>query len=357
MDDGAYFSGDYFSARVRFRDAVSRAGGNLTALAIAAKGPGDEELTIDVGWFGVDDPKRAFVHSAGVHGVEAFAGAAIQLQWLDQDIGDVPEDGAIVLVHVVNPHGMSWLRRVNEQNVDLNRNCLTPDEAYAGAPDGYDAVNDFLNPPSASSHDWFHIRAAWLICRFGMPALKQAIAGGQYVNPEGLFFGGSSLEEGPRLLRQFVRDRMRHVTHLVGIDVHTGLGSFGADTLLVTDAPGSPTFETLRATYGSRVSSPDPGESPAYQATGTYDRILRQALPDAAVYFVVQEFGTYDTVRVLKALRAENRRHHRRPRTSDPVAGSELAAVFNPRDESWRAAVLNRGRAAIRSGLRLAANR
>jgi hypothetical protein len=40
-------------------------------------------------------------------GVEAFAGAAIQLQWLDGGIRDVPKDGAIVLVHVVNPYGMS----------------------------------------------------------------------------------------------------------------------------------------------------------------------------------------------------------------------------------------------------------
>src|SRR5216684_7611419 len=107
------FSRDYFTARARFRDAVLRAGGSLTALAIAAKGPGDEELTIDIAWFGAESPKGVLVHSSGVHGVEAFAGAAIQVQWLDEGIRDVPEGCAIFLVHVVNPYGMAWLRRVN----------------------------------------------------------------------------------------------------------------------------------------------------------------------------------------------------------------------------------------------------
>ena len=350
-----YFSEDYFTARARFRDAVLRAGGSLTALAITAKGPRGEELTIDIAWFGADNPKRALVHSSGVHGVEAFAGAAIQLQWLDEGIRDVPESCAIVLVHGANPYGMAWLRRVNEHNVDLNRNCLAPDEAYAGAPDGYNTLDAFLNPSSASSRESFHLRTAWLIWRFGMPVLKQAIAGGQYVNPKGLFFGGSSLEEEPRLLRQFIRDRMGHVTRLVGIDVHTGLGPFGVDTLLATDAPGSPAFEALRAAYGSRVSSSDPDRGPAYKAKGTYDTIFRQALPDAAVHFVVQEFGTYRIVRVFRALRAENRRRHFGALDPNRAAGSELIDVFAPKDQSWRAAVLSRGRAAIGDALRLAA--
>ncbi len=349
------FSEDYFTARARFRDAVLRAGGDLTALAITSKGPGGEDLTIDIGWFGAERPKRVLVHSSGVHGVEAFAGAAIQLQWLDEGIRDVPENCAIVLVHVVNPYGMAWLRRVNEHNVDLNRNCLAPEEAYAGAPDGYNALDGFLNPPSGSSRESFYLRAAWLIWRFGMPALKQAIASGQYVNPKGLFFGGTSLEEGPRLLRQFMRDRMGHVTHLFGIDVHTGLGPFGVDTLLATDVPGSPAFETLHATYGNCVSSLDPDRSPAYKAKGTYDTIFRQALPDAAVYFVVQEFGTYPIVRVFRALRAENRRRHFGAGDPNRVVGSELVDVFAPRDEYWRAAVLCRGRAAICDALHLAA--
>jgi hypothetical protein len=30
----------------------------------------------------------------------------------------MPADAAIVLVHILNPYGMAWLRRFNENNVD-----------------------------------------------------------------------------------------------------------------------------------------------------------------------------------------------------------------------------------------------
>ena len=72
-----YFSPDYSAARTRFRSAVSKTGGGLTSLGLSAKGPDGEDLTIDIAWFGVEKPRRAFIHSSGLHGVEAFAGSAI----------------------------------------------------------------------------------------------------------------------------------------------------------------------------------------------------------------------------------------------------------------------------------------
>ena len=347
------FSRDYAHARERFRHAVVRRGGSLATLPLTARGPAGEALTIDVGWFGSSTPSRVVVHSSGVHGVEAFAGAAIQLQWLEEGIDGVPEDGAIVLVHVVNPYGMAWLRRVNEHNVDLNRNCLAAHDAYAGAPDGYEALRRFLNPAGPPpAREWFHLKALWFIARFGLPALKQTIAGGQYVDPRGLFFGGTELEEEPRVLRHFVHERMRDVRHLIGLDVHTGLGPFGVDSLLASDAPATPAFTALRAAYGDRVAAPGSGGHPAYTAKGTYDTIFREALPEATVHFVVQEFGTCDVLRTFRALRTENRRHHNGSGTVAPVE-SELREIFSPPDPAWRAAVLSRGRTAIDQAMRL----
>ena len=70
----------------RFRESVKRACGRLEPLELEAKGPRGERLTIDIAWFGSEKPKRVFVHSSGLLGVEAFAGSAIQLQWLKQGI-------------------------------------------------------------------------------------------------------------------------------------------------------------------------------------------------------------------------------------------------------------------------------
>src|SRR3954465_7031883 len=122
MTSAGYFSQTYFEARDRFRDAVTRAGGQLVPLPVEAKGPAGQALTIDVGWFGAERPERAFIHSCGVHGVEAFAGGAIQLPWLADNRPVLSDGGALAFVHPVNPFGMAWTRRVNERNVDLNRN-------------------------------------------------------------------------------------------------------------------------------------------------------------------------------------------------------------------------------------------
>ena len=350
-----HFSPDYVTARTRFRGAVEQAGGKLTALELAAKGPKGEDLTIDIAWFGAEKPKRAFVHSSGLHGVEAFAGSAVQLQWLSEGIPALPEDSALVLIHVLNPYGMAWLRRFNENSVDLNRNSLVAGETYEGAPKGYAELDGFLNPPSPPSWDFYYVRALWLVRRHGMTTLKQAIAGGQYINPKGLFFGGESLEEGPRKVQAYVRERLSGVEHLVVVDVHTGLGPFGVDTLLLHTADqGMALFKIMRETFGERVASMDPEESVAYRIKGTFDAVYADTLPQAEVYFVCQEFGTYHAVRALKAIRDENRWHHYGDGTIAHPTKAELKEKFSPDDEFWRQTVLDRGREVIAQALGLA---
>ena len=349
-----YFSPDYVTARTRFRGAVEQAGGELTALELEAKGPKGEDLTIDIAWFGAEKPKRAFVHSSGLHGVEAFAGSAVQLQWLSEGIPALPQDAALVLIHVLNPYGMVWLRRFNENSVDLNRNFLGPDEKYEGAPPGYAELNDFLNPPSPPSWDLYYPRAVWLIVRHGMSTLKQVIAGGQYEYPKGLFFGGSKLEEGPRKVQEFVRGRLKSAEHLVVVDVHTGLGPFAFDTLFVhAGDEGSEIYEVMKRTFGERVATLDPDRGPGYRIKGAYDTMYPRVLAGAEVYFLCQEFGTYHVMQVVRALRAENRWHHYGDETLEHPTKAELKEKFSPDDEFWRQTVLDRGREVIGQALGL----
>lgn len=349
-----FFSTDYDGARLRFREAAEHGGARLSTLDLDAKGPTGEDLTIDIAWFGAEQPRQVLLHSSGVHGVEAFAGSAIQLQWLAKGISP-PEDTAVVLVHVVNPYGMAGLRRFNESNVDLNRNFIPTDAPYQGAPEGFEQLDSFLNPSTPPSWDFYYLRAGWLIARYGMSALKQTIAGGQYENPKGLFFGGKSLQQGPRKLQQFVANRLADVEHLVVIDVHTGLGPFGVDTLLVHAADeGSPLYRTMQKVFGDRVASLDPDRSVAYRISGAYDTMYPRVLPKTDVYFVCQEFGTYNSVEVVGLLRAENRWHHHGKGGIDHASKLELKEAFNPDDESWRKEVLHRGAEVIEQGLNLA---
>ena len=57
----------------------------------------------------------------------------------------------IIFVHVVNPYGMHNIRRVNEDNIDINRNFLSEDqfsEVVKRDPDfaGYQRTDFIFNP-------------------------------------------------------------------------------------------------------------------------------------------------------------------------------------------------------------------
>ena len=141
-----------------------------------------------------------------------------------------------------------------------------------------------------------------------MPTLKQVIAGGQYEYPKGLFFGGKQFEEGPLKYQTYVAEHLATVKRMVVIDVHTGLGPFGKDTLLVeADHEGSPLYYEMCDAFGERVAPLDADRSVTYPIRGSHRNMFQRLVPEAKVYFVTQEFGTYNSTKMLQALREENR--------------------------------------------------
>src|SRR6185295_15992712 len=334
------FSPDYFTASDRFQQMAATAGGHLQTIPLTAKGPGGVDLGIDLALFGAANPRRVLLHA-----VEGFAGSAVQLHLLG-DIPQLPEDAALIVAHVLNPYGMAWLRRFNENNVDLNRNFLG-DEPYAGAPEAYSSLDSFLNPQSSPSMDLYALRAGWLVFRYGMPALKLAVVGGQYEYPKGLFFGGKRLQQMGEEYQAFLAERLTSIERLVAIDVHTGIGKYGKDILMVE--PND--YTALRAMFGEHVVPPDPEKSDSYPVRGALNTMFPRALPKAKVFALTQEFGTYSEIKVLHALREENRWHHYGAGTLDHPAKRALKEHFDPQDETWRQAVLKRGRELLTQAL------
>ena len=144
-----HFSEDYLASRRRFRELASGLGAQMEALELRATGPDGQPLTIDVAWFGPRDVERVVAVSSATHGVEGFMGAAIQCQVLS-DLPQIPEGVAFVLIHAVNPYGFAYVRRVNEDNVDQNRNFLKEGESWTGSPEGYDAFDGMLTDTASS---------------------------------------------------------------------------------------------------------------------------------------------------------------------------------------------------------------
>ena len=353
MNAEEYFSPDYASARNRFREAAVNAGAALHAIVLDAKGPSGEALSIDIAWVGAPAPKRVFLHTTGLHGVEAYTGSAVQLALLAAR--PAPRaDEALVLVHVLNPYGMAWLRRANESNVDLNRNFLVNGQRWAGAPRLYSVLDPLLNPPSPPSRDGFAVRAAATALRHGVSRVKQAVAEGQYEYPRGLFYGGRVLEAGPRLYTDWLSRHLAMTEYVFALDLHTGLGRRGTDSVFHERA-ATPS-RTLAASLERKLvdtSRPNVG----YTVRGGLGGALPHVLPRARLDFVLQEIGTYPPLAVLHALREENRWHFHGDGSLRHPAKLRLREVLCPAAPEWRREAVTRGLTLARGGARFTFSR
>ena len=303
-----YYSDDYAQARERFRAAAKTAGAALDALPVLGEGPRSEALSIDLAWLGPRDARRVLIHSSGLHGIEGYAGSAVQLALLAHP-PPLPPDCALLLAHALNPWGMAWGRRTNAANVDLNRNALPAGEAWAGSSPGYARLDPLINPPSPPCADGFYPRALLHVLRHGLGTSAQALAGGQYDYPEGLFFGGTGLQPELAAYRDWLRDRLCPVRDALVLDVHTGLGPRGRDTLIVERADHTALLAGLRETPEVRLRAPRGDDALGYRVRGGLVNLMTQALPGARITHLIQEFGTLPLLRMLHALREENRAH------------------------------------------------
>ena len=101
-------------------------------------------------------------------------------------------NAAAVLIHALNPFGFSWLRRCNEDNVDLNRNFLDFQQAIPSAH-AYEEIHSLLVPATwkGEARALADLELKKFIEARGVRALQDAAQPGQYSRPDGLFFGGA----------------------------------------------------------------------------------------------------------------------------------------------------------------------
>jgi hypothetical protein len=350
------FAPDYATARGEFNRWTSMGCWDRLCCPIEQTGPQGEALGIDFARSGDERARSVVVVSSGLHGVEGYFGAAVQLALLrdENTIADLPRGVALVLIHALNPWGFAWIRRTNEANVDLNRNFLLPGEPYEGSPAHYAALDPLLNPKRPPRRfDSFRLRAILAIVRHGMPELKQAIAGGQYAFPRGLFYGGQAPSPTYRLLDQFLPRFLDGAERVLHFDFHTGLGRWATYQLLVDVGLEPQLFEWSRAHFGPRVVQCDPRESIAYQARGDLASWCRARFPGCTYDLLCAEFGTYPALRVLAALRAENQAHFW-ARPDQPIARRAkkwLLDAFVPPSSIWRTKTVAQSLDLVRRGL------
>ena len=333
---------NYQSARGAFLDAAANAGATITTQAHPDLGPDGAPLATDIAVIGPPDARHRMLVISGTHGVEGFAGSLCQTEWLSGGVS-IPEDVAVVVVHAINPYGFAWVRRVNEDNVDLNRNCID----FAGslpANKGYDELAAALVPEHWD--DATRQRTAEQLLEFatrnGFDGLQAAVSVGQYTHPDGIFFGGQNPVWSRRTLEAIVRTHLADAHRVAIIDLHTGLGEFGQGELIAShpDAAGKARLDECFDDY--RI--PSEGTSVSADVRGDVLDGMEAWLPGVGVAGVAIEWGTVDIVAVSDALRADAWLH----RYSDPTGPTaqpikeQIRAAFAPDDPVWADRVLER---------------
>jgi hypothetical protein len=307
MNSAESFSATYAEARAKFRETAREAGGALDSVANPNRGPDGGDLATDVAWFGPRDAETALVMVSGAHGAEGFCGSGAQVDWLRRgEHAALPAGIGVLMIHAINPYGFAWLRRVTEDNVDLNRNWV---DFAAPAPEnpGYDALAQAISPTEWT--DTAQTGAAAVLAAYGREhgfmGLQQALSGGQYKHPQGIFYGGRAPTWSRRTQSAIFAEYLSAAERVAILDYHTGLGPWGFAEQIVTDRPSTPAYERARNWYGDAITCPAAGDSTSADIKGDGLAAAPVLLAHAEVTGMALEVGTKSVTDVLNALRAD----------------------------------------------------
>ena len=345
-----HFSESYAEARTRFIEAAARTVTPLESFENpVGLGPAGEKLTTDVALFGPADATKLLVIVSGTHGVEGFAGSGAQVTMMESlRFSALPARTAVLLIHAINPYGFAWLRRVNEDNVDLNRNSID----FANRPASSD---DFLRlAPHLVPRTWAELAPAELAIKafidtHGFRRFQEVVTGGQYTHASALFYGGDGPVWSTRTFREIVSRYGQGKERIALIDFHTGLGPMGYGEPIYT---GSSDVEAERARdwYGPDVTAIYAGNSSSVIVNGPMINAVASFFDGAAdapeITTLALEFGTLPEELVLDVLRAEAWMHAHGDINFDTPVGRAIKRRFRDAfyvdTDVWKRAIVER---------------
>lgn len=349
------FSADYAEARAKFRDSAGAAGAVLSSYEAPSRGPAGEALATDVARVGALDAENVLVTISATHGAEGFCGSGIQVASFAALARELPPRTALLAVHAINPYGFAWVRRVTEENVDLNRNFVDHARPLP-VNEGYDELADALCP-----REWTDAALAAAQARLdayaaekGAAALQKAASGGQYRHSEGIFYGGAAPTAARLRLERIVADHLRGARRVALIDFHTGLGPYGYGEPIVMHGAGTAALARSHDWYGEHVTNPTLGTSSSAELRGDALTAMEAMLPGVEFTGMALEFGTLPQPEVLNAVRADNWLHHHG--TLDSAKGRALKRqmrdAFYCDADDWKSMLVEQGIARQRQALK-----
>lgn len=345
-DTSLPFALDYATMRHRFLAAARAAGAALTEHVHPLHGPDGKPIATDVALIGQADAPKLMVLISGTHGVEGAYGSACQTAWLGQRAKwALPEDTAILMVHLINPWGTAWSRRVNEDNVDLNRNFIDWTARLPENP-GYAELHPALVVPALEGPERIAADDALadLTRARGQTVISSIIEAGQYVFPDGLFYGGDAPVWSNRVLAAILAQFGRRAGQVIVFDLHTGAGPYGYPALLSVSPVDHAGLAWGAQIFGPAMAKVITGQTSttttgiAATATGYVSNFVRAAMPQARVLPLVMECGTLSSAEMQRRIIDDNWLHLFGKLGSERAQRikSDLVQGFIPQDESWQ---------------------
>lgn len=321
------------------------------------------EFTFDQGtiksmyWPAKKHTDKLLILFSGTHGIEAFVGSAVQRWLVDQSFMQNREDVNVLMVHGLNVYGFKNKRRVNEQNIDLNRNFVIDRSSFASDDSGYKNLYDYLNPTDSATYGFisnakFLLTAIVKIARYGLEDLRRSVLRGQYSYPEGLYYGGNMTAKQWDLLNQLIDKYVVGHKKVFVIDLHTGYGARGKLHLLANgEKEGNPLArvfsEENEIDFGSdKKFYTVQGELLNFFIHEINYKLKGQSPQSIGITF---EYGTLDSqkttgsIESLRRMVFENQNFWhpaKDPQDAEKIK-KDFVEMFNPSDREWRAGILD----------------
>lgn len=311
----------------------------------------DATLTTDLAFYKYNNTE-ILVISSGIHGIEGYVGSSVQ-RWVMDVLAPKQKLGRdVLLIHSLNPWGMRNKRRVNENNIDLNRNFATEPGLYQQKNDDYIKNDSFLNPTAKVdlgffSRIVFFNKAIQQILAFSLEPLRKAILLGQYTHEKGLYFGGHESTELQRHFDDLLNNELSAYHKITWIDLHTGYGEKGRLHILANDSK-SEAGKKLKVLFPKhKIDFGD--EKNFYKTKGDIATYLElKSTKEQEIQPAVFEYGTLDSQKVLGSIESlrrmvlENQGFHNgyADVDSQKEANELFQEMFFPHDEVWKQSIL-----------------
>ena len=312
--------------------------------------------------------EKLLVITGGEHGIEGYAAIAFldifQKEFLS--LIDRNRVGLRILLPI-NPWGMKHHRRVNENNVDLNRTfVLDPEAIDRNANPAYTAALKLLQEEKPVrgynlARFRFACRYLWMANRIGFSALREALTLGQFQYPRGLYYGGAQIQPSTAYMKRYFDEVFSSCDDIVHLDIHTGAGPKNRMTIVNSAfSPGESSEYELRYGYHPIVKTTN---DEFYAMVGDMIDYINQMVPvkfpETKFYSTCFEYGLvgespWGKLKSRQAIIQENQAFHHGAESESVhrLIRKRFEKVFYSSSEEWHRAMAEDTRRALSGILR-----